>query len=143
MNALASRFGQVFFMVPHEPEELEAANDTHDRQDPERVALVQAPRIPPVEPKAWLSVPHAAGFLDMTPDALRRALERHIVLGRDGVHEAHLDGIRGRKLAGRWKVQLGEEWASYGQHGGATSGRRRGTPRSGPKPAAKAERSPS
>jgi hypothetical protein len=157
MNAaLASSYGQVFFMVPHEPvvPEPAAANDVVTSDTP--VAVVEGQRRPerpvaspkpsvlehqPVEPKSWLSVTKAAAFLDMTPDALRRALERHAAAGRDGVLEARLDGVRGRKLAGRWKVQLGPAWASYGDDERLDIGGR-GTSRRGPKPAARPERNP-
>lgn len=62
------------------------------------------------EAPVWLALPRAAALLDMSADALRRALERRAVRAPDGGIEAELDGIRGRKLAGRWRVQLGPAW---------------------------------
>ena len=59
----------------------------------------------------WLTVRDAAVALSMTPDALRRALERHATRVPDGGVEALMDGVRGRKLGRLWRVQLGEAWS--------------------------------
>ena len=63
-----------------------------------------------VEAARWISLERAASLLDYTPGALRRTLERRATLGRDGVTEASFDGVRARKFANRWRVQLGTEW---------------------------------
>ena len=60
---------------------------------------------------AWLRIEVAAQVLDITPSALRRALERAAHRAADGGTEAHLDGVRGRKLGRRWRVLLGPAWA--------------------------------
>jgi hypothetical protein len=62
-------------------------------------------------PTTWLTVVRAAELLDLSAPALRRALERRARRARDGAVEAHLDGIRGRKLGAHWRVQLGPGWA--------------------------------
>lgn len=58
----------------------------------------------------WLTVRAAATFLALKPGALRKRLERNAVLGLDGVVEAHLDGIRGRKLGDRWRIYIPVSW---------------------------------
>lgn len=58
----------------------------------------------------WLCIARAASIIDSTPGALRRALERRARRDADGVVRAELDGIRARKLGGRWRVLLGAEW---------------------------------
>lgn len=62
------------------------------------------------QPRGWLSVKAAAEFLDMSPDALRRSIERHVVRGPDGALEANIDGVRARKFGGRWRVKLSAAW---------------------------------
>lgn len=66
----------------------------------------------PQTARGWVSINTAAEFLGMSPDALRRSIERHIVRGPDGTHEANLDGVRARKFAGRWRVKLSAAWLS-------------------------------
>jgi len=58
----------------------------------------------------WLTIRDAAALLGSTDRALRRALERRAVRAPDGSTEANLDGVRGRKLGGRWRVLLGKGW---------------------------------
>lgn len=58
----------------------------------------------------WLCLARAASVIDSTPGALRRAIERRARKEADGVVRAEFDGIRARKLGGRWRVLLGAEW---------------------------------
>jgi hypothetical protein len=58
----------------------------------------------------WVSLRSAAQALDMAPTALRRTVERRARLAEDGGIEASFDGIRARKFAGRWRVNLGPIW---------------------------------
>jgi hypothetical protein len=60
-------------------------------------------------------VEHAAAYLDLTPDALRKALERRARRGPDGAVVAELDGVLGRKLGRQWRIQLGP-WAADDVH---------------------------
>jgi hypothetical protein len=59
----------------------------------------------------WHTLTDAAEFLSLNPDALRRQFERHAVRAKDGGTEAHIDGVRARKFANRWRVSFGESWA--------------------------------
>jgi len=59
----------------------------------------------------WHTLTDAAEFLSLNPDALRRQLERHAIRAKDGGTEAHIDGVRARKFANRWRVSFGESWA--------------------------------
>ena len=61
-------------------------------------------------PVRWMAVRDAANLLALTEEALRKALERAAVRAPDGGTEAHLDGVRGRKLGRRWRVQLSDAW---------------------------------
>jgi hypothetical protein len=58
----------------------------------------------------WVTLVVAADSLDMAATALRRTIERRARLAADGVLEAAFDGIRARKFAGRWRVNLGPGW---------------------------------
>ena len=58
----------------------------------------------------WVTLRSAAESLDMAASALRRTIERRARLADDGVLEAAFDGIRARKFAGRWRVNLGAAW---------------------------------
>lgn len=58
----------------------------------------------------WLSIASAAAVLDLTPDALRRAIERRAVRALDGGTIAEWDGVRARKLGRLWRVLLGPSW---------------------------------
>jgi len=60
----------------------------------------------------WLGLAAAAVSLDMGAGALRRTIERRARCANDGVIEAAFDGIRARKFAGRWRVNLGPGWNS-------------------------------
>lgn len=59
----------------------------------------------------WHTLIDAADRLSLSPDALRRQLERHAIRAKDGGTEAHIDGVRARKFANRWRVSFGEPWA--------------------------------
>jgi hypothetical protein len=60
----------------------------------------------------WLTVRDAAPLLSMSPDALRRSLERYAVRAPDGGIEANIDGLRARKLGRLWRVMLAGAWAA-------------------------------
>jgi len=66
----------------------------------------------PVVRARWLSLAATAALLDMAAGALRRTIERRARLAADGVLEATFDGIRARKFAGRWRINLGPGWNS-------------------------------
>jgi len=66
----------------------------------------------PSQARGWLSVKTAAEYLDMSPDALRRTLERHAVRAPDGGVEANVDGIRARKFGRLWRIQFSSRWSS-------------------------------
>jgi hypothetical protein len=57
----------------------------------------------------WLTVRAAAAILSVSPDALRRKIERAVYKGKTGV-EAQIDGVRARKFAGQWRVHFEEGW---------------------------------
>jgi hypothetical protein len=65
--------------------------------------------------KRWLSVANAAAYLDLTPSALRRTLERRAVRSGDGQVEAEVDGVRARKLGRLWRVHFDERWLAAGR----------------------------
>ena len=58
----------------------------------------------------WLPLRDVAVILSMSDEALRKKLERHARKAPDGVVEAELDGIRGRKFGRSWRVLLSERW---------------------------------
>lgn len=60
----------------------------------------------------WLGIQRAAELLDEDPESLRKKLERAAKPTREGHIEAVIDGVRGRKFARLWKVQLPPGWAS-------------------------------
>lgn len=60
--------------------------------------------------RGWVCLRTAAQFLDMSPDALRRAVERHAVRASDGGIEAHIDGVRARKFGRQWRIAFSERW---------------------------------
>ena len=66
----------------------------------------------PQQARGWVSVRTAAEFMDMSPDALRRALERHAVRAPDGVVEANIDGVRARKFGRLWRIQFSSRESS-------------------------------
>jgi hypothetical protein len=57
----------------------------------------------------WLTVRAAAEILSVSPDALRRKIERAVYKGKAGV-EAQIDGVRARKFGGQWRVHFEEGW---------------------------------
>jgi hypothetical protein len=73
----------------------------------------RAHRKPPHEKRTvtrWYTLHDAAERLSLTADALRRQFERHAIRAKDGGTEAHIDGVRARKFANRWRVSFGESW---------------------------------
>jgi hypothetical protein len=64
----------------------------------------------PQQARGWVSVNSAAEFLDMSPDALRRTIERRAVRASDGGIEANVDGVRARKFGRTWRVAFSERW---------------------------------
>jgi hypothetical protein len=60
----------------------------------------------------WLGIQRAAELLDEDPESLRKKLERAARRTSDGHVESEIDGVRGRKFARLWKVQLPPGWAS-------------------------------
>jgi len=58
----------------------------------------------------WYPLRDAAPLLGVSADALRRLFERRAELAADGTTEAHVDGIRARKFANRWRVSFGKLW---------------------------------
>src|SRR5690348_14274685 len=70
------------------------------------------PKPPPGATVVWRSIAHAAAIVDKKPDALRRGIERRAYRAADGAIEAQFDGIRARKVFGRWRVLLGPSWLS-------------------------------
>jgi hypothetical protein len=62
------------------------------------------------KPPRWLTLGDAATRLAMSPDTLRKQVERNVRKAPDGVVEASIDGIRARKFQGRWRVALGTRW---------------------------------
>jgi hypothetical protein len=60
----------------------------------------------------WYPLRDAAVTLGVSPDALRKQLERHVTRAKDGGVEARLDGIRGRKFANRWRISFDDAWCS-------------------------------
>ena len=86
----------------------------------------------PRAPLRWHALRDAAAILGVSQDALRKQLERKQYRASDGVVEAIVDGVRGRKFAGRWRVSFGERWGevdvvSSGRQPSSDSGR--GEPR--------------
>ena len=58
----------------------------------------------------WFPLREAAPMLGFTVGALRKLLERRAKRTRDGGTEALMDGVRGRKVANRWRVSFGRPW---------------------------------
>ncbi len=74
-------------------------------------------------PTHWVGLEAAADVLgEESPDALRKKLARVAVRAADGVTEAHINGIVGRKLGKLWKVKLSAEW--QGERSTSRGGRR-------------------
>ena len=64
----------------------------------------------PRSPVQWHALRAAAAILDVSPEALRKQFERKAQRAADGGTEAHLDGVRARKFANRWRVSFGDAW---------------------------------
>ena len=62
------------------------------------------------QPIRWYPLRDAAQMLSLSPDALRKQLERNVRRAPDGGTEAHIDGVRARKFANRWRVSFGRAW---------------------------------
>ncbi len=62
------------------------------------------------ESGGWWGLRRGARFLDVTEPALRRRLERHSFRADDGITEAQVDGVRGRKWGRHWRVQISGGW---------------------------------
>ena len=58
----------------------------------------------------WYPLRDAAEILAISPDALRKQFERRVERAADGGTEAHVDGVRARKFANRWRVSFGKPW---------------------------------
>ena len=63
-------------------------------------------------PLRWYPLRDAAVTLGVSADALRKQLERNVTRAKDGGVEAHIDGVRARKFANRWRVSFGEAWCN-------------------------------
>jgi hypothetical protein len=61
-------------------------------------------------PPRWYALPEAAEILSLSPAALRKQLERRAQRVADGGVEAHVDGVRGRKYANRWRIAFSKAW---------------------------------
>jgi len=61
-------------------------------------------------PLRWYPLREAAEILGVSADALRKRLERHSRRAEDGVIEAQVDGIRGRKFGNHWRVSFAKPW---------------------------------
>ncbi len=71
----------------------------------------------------WVTLAVAAASLGTASAALRRTIERRARLADDGTLEAAFDGIRARKLAGRWRIHFGPGWSGEPEPG---DGRKKG-----------------
>jgi hypothetical protein len=58
----------------------------------------------------WYPLRDAASILGVSPDALRKQIERNARRAPDGGIEALIDGVRARKFANRWRVSFGKPW---------------------------------
>jgi hypothetical protein len=74
------------------------------------VARSRSPKPATLSAPRWTSIAAAAAVLGLTPEALRKQLERRAVRAPDGGIEADLDGVRARKLGRTWRVTLGIRW---------------------------------
>jgi hypothetical protein len=61
-------------------------------------------------PPRWYALREAAELLSVSPEALRKQFERRARVAADGGTEAHVDGVRARKFANRWRVSFGQAW---------------------------------
>ena len=58
----------------------------------------------------WYALRDAAPMLGVSVPALRKLFERRAGKAADGGTEAHVDGVRARKFANRWRVSFGRHW---------------------------------
>jgi hypothetical protein len=77
---------------------------------------------------AWVGVDVAAQTLGLSSEALRKKLDRNSNLAPDGVVEAVIDGVRGRKFGRLWRVSFsasprGGRWSRDVHHQGLTQRR--------------------
>ena len=63
-------------------------------------------------PARWYALRDAAAILGLSPDGLRKQLERRAQRAPDGGTEAVIDGVRARKFSNRWRVSFGAAWSS-------------------------------
>lgn len=63
--------------------------------------------------KAWVSIVAAAAFLGLSPDRLRKTLERH-ARTVDGTIESSVDGVTARKFGRLWRVRFSVAWTKPG-----------------------------
>lgn len=61
-------------------------------------------------PTPWVSVAAAASFLGLSPDRLRRTIERHARKEDDGSVESSIDGVLARKFGRLWRVRFSPSW---------------------------------
>lgn len=104
----------------------------HDYATPDEMArralaakarTAEPPKAARAMPTHWVGLEAAADVLgEESPEALRKKLARAAVRAADGVTEAHINGIVGRKLGKLWKVRLSAEWQGAGS--AARGGRR-------------------
>lgn len=64
--------------------------------------------------RGWVSVATAAAFLDLSPDRLRKTLERH-ARKVDGSIESSVDGVIARKFGRLWRVRFSTSWTNPGR----------------------------
>jgi hypothetical protein len=60
--------------------------------------------------RRWYTLTDAAQLLALSPDALRKQIERRAQRAPDGGTEATIDNVRARKFGQLWRVSLGERW---------------------------------
>lgn len=59
--------------------------------------------------RGWVSIATAAAFLDLSPDRLRKTVERH-ARKVDGAIESNVDGVFARKFGRLWRVRFSASW---------------------------------
>jgi len=58
-------------------------------------------------PLSWVPLRDAALTLGLSPNALRKQLDRNVKRAGDGGVRAHSGELRARKVANRWRILLG------------------------------------
>lgn len=99
--------------IARERRELDEFVFFHDLDDPREPPSPKQRRTKSpdkVVARAWVSIEVAANVLGITPDALRKSIDRRARKMSDGGIEAHVDGLRARKFGRRWKVQRDGVW---------------------------------